>query len=112
MQSAGRFSTNNRGNVNLARTFSTQTATKSDNNAAAEVISEEVLDSATSKEDQFIKKLRERYPGVKASRIPMALRSMDVDRDIAAAEEKIMSDYGFLKEEVNFIMRYNPKFLL
>lgn len=38
-----------------------------------------------------MKKLRERYPGVKASRVPKALKSMDVDRDVAAAEEKLMS---------------------
>jgi hypothetical protein len=37
---------------------------------------------------------------------------MDIDRDIVPAEEKLISTYGFLKEEVNFVMRYNPKFIL
>ena len=35
-----------------------------------------------------------------------------MDRDIAAAEETLINQYGFLKEEVKFIMRYNPKFIL
>jgi hypothetical protein len=37
---------------------------------------------------------------------------MDIDRDIIPAEEKLISTFGFLKEEVNFVMRYNPKFIL
>jgi len=37
---------------------------------------------------------------------------MDIDRDVVPAEERLISEFGFLKEEINFIMRYNPKFLL
>ena len=57
-------------------------------------------------------KLREHYPGLKTSRLPLALLNLDFDKDILPAEEKLISQYGFLKEEVNFIMRYNPKFIL
>lgn len=41
-----------------------------------------------------------------------AFLGLDIDRDIIPAEEKLISTYGFLKEEVNFVMRYNPKFIL
>jgi hypothetical protein len=58
MNHQARFSTNNRANNPSAlRTFSTQTATKSEG-GAADIISEEVLSTATSEEDLFIKKLR------------------------------------------------------
>ena len=38
--------------------------------------------------------------------------NLDFDKDVLPAEEKLISQFGFLKEEVNFIMRYNPKFIL
>lgn len=44
--------------------------------------------------------------------MPQAFLSMDIDRDFLPAEEKLISSYGFLKEEINFVMRYNPKFIL
>jgi len=34
-----------------------------------------------------MKKLREKYPGIKASRVPKALYTMDIERDIVPAEE-------------------------
>lgn len=57
-------------------------------------------------------KLRERYPGLKASRVPKAVFMMDMERDIIPAEEMLITQYGFLKEEVNFVMKYVPKFVL
>jgi len=36
----------------------------------------------------------------------------DIERDLAPAEDKLISTYGFLKEEISFVMRYNPKFIL
>ena len=38
--------------------------------------------------------------------------SLDFDRDILPNEEKLINTYGFLLEEVKFIMKYNPKFIL
>jgi hypothetical protein len=38
--------------------------------------------------------------------------NLDFDKDVLPAEEKLISQFGFMKEEVNFIMRYNPKFIL
>lgn len=58
MNHSAKFSTNNRLNPSNLRTFVTQTATKSERGASADIISEEVLASATSEEDQFFKKLR------------------------------------------------------
>jgi hypothetical protein len=37
---------------------------------------------------------------------------LDFERDIIPAEEKLINDYGFLLEEIKFVMRYNPKFIL
>jgi mTERF len=37
---------------------------------------------------------------------------MDLERDIVPAEEKLINEYGFLKQEVNFVIRYNPKFIV
>jgi hypothetical protein len=37
---------------------------------------------------------------------------LDLERDIIPQEEKLISEYGFLKEEVNFVVRYNAKFVL
>ncbi len=71
MNHKARFSTNNRANNPSAlRTFSTQTATKSEG-GAADIISEEVLSTATSEEDLFIKKLDRDTLG---SRPPESLR--------------------------------------
>lgn len=51
MNHSAKFSTNNRINPSNLRTFSTQTATKSESGAAADIISEEVLATATSEEE-------------------------------------------------------------
>lgn len=59
-----------------------------------------------------IKAMRQRYPGLKVNRLPNQVFTLDFERDVVAAEEKLISEYGFLKEEVSFIMRYNPKFIL
>lgn len=37
---------------------------------------------------------------------------LDFDKDIVGAEQQLINTYGFLQEEVNFVMRYNPKFIL
>lgn len=46
------------------------------------------------------------------TRLPKQVYSLDFERDILAAEEKLINEYGFLREEVNFVMRYTPKFIL
>jgi hypothetical protein len=37
---------------------------------------------------------------------------MDFERDIKGAEEKLMQEFGFAKEEINYVMRYKPIFIL
>lgn len=59
-----------------------------------------------------IKAMRQRYPGLKVNRLPNQVFTLDFERDVVAAEEKLIAEYGFLKEEVSFVMRYNPKFIL
>jgi hypothetical protein len=79
-------------------------------------IPNDIIESATEEiitgEPEIVKKLKTRYPGIKKNRLSKAFLAMDIDRDIVPAEEKLISSYGFLKEEVNFVMRYNPKFIL
>jgi hypothetical protein len=53
-----------------------------------------------------------RYPNIKVSRLPKAFFALDLERDIIPQEEKLISEYGFLKEEINFVVRYNAKFVL
>jgi hypothetical protein len=31
---------------------------------------------------------------------------------VQSAEDRLINEFGFLKEEIAFIMRYNPKFIL
>ena len=49
---------------------------------------------------------------IKFNRVSTAIFKLDFERDIVASEEKLINEFGFLKEEVNFVMRYNPKFIL
>lgn len=99
-----------------ARAFSSQTATSSAQSAGIpntiiESTTEEII-SGEGKEPEIVSKMRSRYTGIKKSRMSKAFLGLDIDRDIIPAEEKLISTYGFLKEEVNFVMRYNPKFIL
>lgn len=112
------FSTSNsvKGLSQGARGFSSQTATSSGQSAGIpntiiESTTEEII-SGEGKEPEIVSKMRSRYTGIKKSRMSKAFLGLDIDRDIIPAEEKLISTYGFLKEEVNFVMRYNPKFIL
>lgn len=73
------------------------------------------LENATPAElhtSPLARKIKERYPGVKVARLPRAIFGLDFDRDIVSAEERLINEYGFLQEEIKFVMRYNPKFIL
>ena len=37
---------------------------------------------------------------------------MDFEKDILKVEEKLISQYGFLKEEINFIVKKKPTFII
>ncbi len=111
------FSTVNKAGMSqgVIRGFSSQTATTASqaavHNEILESTADEVL-SADGREPEIVSKLKSRYPGIKRNRMPKAFLTMDIERDFVPAEEKLISTYGFLKEEVNFVMRYNPKFIL
>ena len=49
---------------------------------------------------------------IKLSKFPERVYDLEFERDILPAEEKLIKDYGFVKEEINFIMRYKPSFIL
>jgi hypothetical protein len=49
---------------------------------------------------------------LKKSRFPGRVLKLDFERDILAAEQKLINTYGFLKEEINFVMKYKPSFIL
>lgn len=58
------------------------------------------------------KKMREHFPGLKMKRFPLRCLNLDFEKDIEPAEQKLISQYGFVKEEINFVMRYKPSFIL
>ncbi len=103
--------------VLASRQFSAQTSVAHE---AAATVSQEIevplnLETATAAElhnSPIARKLKERYTGLKVSRLPKAMFGLDFERDIIPAEEKLINDYGFLLEEIKFVMRYNPKFIL
>jgi hypothetical protein len=37
---------------------------------------------------------------------------MDFEKEILPAERRLIDEFGFVKEEINFIMRYKPTFIL
>jgi len=73
------------------------------------------VNTAGGKLDQnmpIVKAMKEHYPGIKMKRFPLRLISLDFDKDILPAEKKLIDQYGFVKEEINFVMRYKPSFIL
>lgn len=46
------------------------------------------------------------------SRFPNRVLDLDFERDILGAEQKLIKEYGFLKEEINFIMKHKPTLIL
>lgn len=57
-------------------------------------------------------KIQRHFPHFKLNRFPERCRSMNFEKDILTAEQKLITQYGFMKEEINFIMRYKPTFIL
>ncbi len=60
----------------------------------------------------IVKAMMQHYPGIKMKRFPLRCAELDFEKDILPAENKIIEEYGFVKEEVNFIMKYKPSFIL
>ena len=57
-------------------------------------------------------KMKKHFPLIKLRRFPTRIYELDFDKDILGAEQKLISEYGFLKEEINFIMKHKPSFIL
>lgn len=49
---------------------------------------------------------------MKVSKFPLRCLTLNFEKDIISAEQKLINEYGFLKEEVNFVMKYKPSFIL
>ncbi len=56
--------------------------------------------------------MKMRFPELKMRRFPTRCNNLSFERDIIPAEEKLINTYGFLKEEINFVMKYKPSFIL
>lgn len=60
----------------------------------------------------IVKAMIKNFPGIKMSRFPLRVAELDFEKDIAPAEKKLIDEYGFVKEEIDFIMKYKPSFIL
>ncbi|CDW81088.1 UNKNOWN [Stylonychia lemnae] len=61
---------------------------------------------------EVTKRMKTHFPGLKLGRFPQRVLSLDFEKDILTAEKKLMDQFGFVKEEINYIMRYKPAFIL
>jgi hypothetical protein len=56
--------------------------------------------------------VRTHFPDLKKKTFPTRYLSMDFEKDILGLEQILMAKYGFTHEEINFIMKKKPTFLL
>lgn len=56
--------------------------------------------------------MRDHFPNFKDKRFPLRILKLDFEKDVLEPEKKLIEKYGFVKEEINFIMRYKPTFIL
>lgn len=81
---------------NPLRQFSTQAQVQGEGAAHIQHEVEVPIDPETATPAQLhqspqAKKLRERYPNIKVSRLPRAFFTLDLERDIIPQEEKLIS---------------------
>jgi hypothetical protein len=60
----------------------------------------------------MVNKMREHFPQLMTKRFPTSANALDFEKDILASEQKLIETYGFKKEEINFVMKYKPSFIL
>ena len=56
--------------------------------------------------------MKAHFPGLKGRKFPRRVLAMDFENDILPAERKLIEKYGFVKEEINFIIKRKPAFIL
>ena len=61
---------------------------------------------------KMVKSMKEHFPGLRLGRFPRRSLVKDFEKDILTAEQKLISDYGFAKAEIDFIMKYKPSLIL
>ena len=49
---------------------------------------------------------------MKLSKFPRRALDLDFEKDILPNEQKMIDKYGFVKEEVNFIVKHRPSFII
>lgn len=52
------------------------------------------------------------FPAIKLSQFPKTALNLDFEKDILPNEEKLITKYGFVKEEVNYIVKNRPSFIV
>lgn len=60
----------------------------------------------------IVDKMKKHYPGIKAKNLPLSLMKYDFDRDILKAEQRLINEFGFVKEEIDYVMKKKAKFIL
>jgi hypothetical protein len=66
----------------------------------------------TAKQAEIARKMRQHFAGIKSRKFPLRCLQMDFEKEILPAEKRLIDEFGFVKEEINFIMRYKPTFIL
>jgi hypothetical protein len=56
--------------------------------------------------------MKKHYSGLKMKKMPLSLLKYDFEKDILPAEERLINEFGFLKEEIDFVMKKKGKFIL
>lgn len=56
--------------------------------------------------------MREHFPNLRMSRFPTRCETLDFEKDILPAEQRLINEFGFLKQEINIIMKSRPSFIL
>jgi len=58
-----------------------------------------------------LRQLSERYPNLKPNQVPARLIEMSFD-EIESLEKQLLDKYGFASQELKFVMRHKPTFVL
>lgn len=61
---------------------------------------------------EVVKKMKKHFKGLKTGQLPKRYLDLNFEKDILPVEGALISKYGFLKEEIDFIMRKKPSFLV
>lgn len=75
------------------------------------VVTPESHQSPSRDRKQKLRLLSERYPNLKPNQVPARLIEMSFD-EIESLEKQLLDKYGFASQELKFVMRHKPTFVL